>query len=96
MKIIISTIIVSFVLAFTLGVLLGIFQKIFAVKVDERVVKIRAILPGINCGGCGFPGCDGFAQACVKGELGGRACAPGGAKVKQAIAEIMGASSQGA
>ncbi|MCR4626283.1 MAG: electron transport complex subunit B [Treponema sp.] len=89
MQIIISTVIVSFVVAFVLGVLLGVFQKIFAVKVDERVVKIREVLPGINCGGCGFPGCDGFAEACVKSGVPAKGCVAGGAKVKEAIAQIM-------
>lgn len=92
MQIIISTIIVSFAVAFILGVLLGIFQKIFAVKVDERVVKIREVLPGINCGGCGFPGCDGFAAACVKDGMPAKGCVAGGAKVKQAIEEILSKS----
>ena len=47
---------VSFVLAFVIGVLLGIFKKIFYIPVDEKAAAIRAVLPGINCGACGYPG----------------------------------------
>ena len=46
---ILTAVIVSFVLAFVIGVLLGIFKKIFYIPVDERVGKIRAVLPGVNC-----------------------------------------------
>jgi len=40
----------------------------FAVEVDPRSIAIRDALPGANCGGCGFPGCDGFAKAVAAGE----------------------------
>ena len=45
------------------AILLGVAAKIFAVEVDERVPMVRECLPGANCGGCGFPGCDGLAAA---------------------------------
>ena len=48
------------------GLLLGLAAKIFAVKVDERVPKIIDVLPGANCGGCGFAGCSAYANALVK------------------------------
>ena len=51
------------------GVLLGVASKVFAVKEDERVPKILEVLPGANCGGCGFAGCSAYATACVKAEL---------------------------
>ena len=51
-----------------IGVFLGIAGKKFAVETDEREVKVREALPGNNCGGCGYPGCDGLAAAIAKGE----------------------------
>ena len=43
-------------------------EKNFAVEIDEKEVAIREALPGNNCGGCGYPGCDGLAAAIAKGE----------------------------
>ena len=51
-----------------IGLLLGVAGKKFAVEVDEREERVREVLPGNNCGGCGYPGCDGAAAAVVKGE----------------------------
>ena len=50
-----------------IGVLLGIAGKKFAVEVDEKAVAIREALPGSNCGGCGYAGCDALAQAIADG-----------------------------
>ena len=63
------------------GAMLAFASKKFYVEVDERQAKVREILPGANCGGCGFPGCDGYAEAVVKGEAKVTACAAGGAPV---------------
>ena len=52
-----------------IGVFLGLAGKKFAVEVDEKEVAVREQLPGNNCGGCGYPGCDGLAAAIAKGEL---------------------------
>ena len=46
-----------------IGLLLGIAAKKFAVETDERVALVRECLPGSNCGGCGFAGCDACAEA---------------------------------
>ena len=51
-----------------IGVFLGIAGKKFAVEVDEREEAILEVLPGNNCGGCGYAGCSGLAAAIVKGE----------------------------
>lgn len=75
-----------------IGLLLGVAAKQFAVEVDEREVKVRDQLPGNNCGGCGYAGCDGLAAAIVKGEAAVNACPVGGPDVAAAIGEIMGAS----
>ena len=50
------------------AVMLSVASKVMAVEVDERVPLVRECLPGANCGGCGFPGCDGYAAAMVADE----------------------------
>lgn len=89
MNILLTTIIFAFAIAFVLGVLLGIFQKIFEVKVDPKVTKIRACLPGANCGACGFPGCDGFAQAAFSGKAPANGCKVGKQPVAEKVAAIL-------
>lgn len=54
-------------LGLLLGLGLAISSKIFHVEVDTRIEDIEAILPNANCGACGFPGCQGFAEAIVNG-----------------------------
>jgi electron transport complex protein RnfB len=61
-----------------------------AVKVDEREAAVRAVLPGANCGACGFPGCDGYAAAVAAGKTELNKCSVGGASVARSIGEIMG------
>ena len=73
-----------------IGVLLGIASEKFKVEVDEREILVRAELPGNNCGGCGFPGCDGLANAIAAGTAAVNACPVGGAAVAEKIAAIMG------
>lgn len=73
-----------------LGLFLGVSDKKFKVEVDEKEELVRAALPGNNCGGCGFAGCDGLAAAIAKGEAEVSACPVGGDPVAQRIAEIMG------
>ena len=72
------------------GVILAIAAKIFAVKVDERVPQITEVLPGANCGGCGYSGCAALAEAVVKGEAKPNACTVGGAEVAEKVGAIMG------
>lgn len=81
------------VLGILIGVLLGVAGKVFAVEVDERVTQVRESLPGNNCGGCGYPGCDGLAEAIIAGEAEINACPVGGTAVSAKIAEIMGVES---
>ncbi len=52
-------------LGLILGLGLAVASKIFHVEVDTRVEDITKILPGANCGACGFPGCAGYAEAIV-------------------------------
>lgn len=79
-------------LLFGLG--LGYASKKFAVAVDERVPKVRDVLPGANCGGCGFAGCDAFAKAVVEGQAKIDACSVGGSETAKNIAGILGVEAE--
>ena len=72
------------------GVLLALAAKKFAVARDERVERIQAILPGANCGGCGYVGCEGFARALVAGKVDAGLCSPMGGEAALRMAEILG------
>jgi Na+-translocating ferredoxin:NAD+ oxidoreductase subunit B len=82
------------ILAFILGFALGWFQDIFKVERDPLVEKARAAMPGANCGGCGFPGCDGFAAALAAGRAGPNRCSAGGSETAARLAEILGVESK--
>jgi Na+-translocating ferredoxin:NAD+ oxidoreductase RNF subunit RnfB len=82
------------VLGLAFGALLAFASIKFFVKTDERVSMIREILPGANCGGCGYPGCDGYADGVVSEGVKMNLCAAGGPAVAQKIAEIMGAAGE--
>lgn len=83
-------ILVLSVLGIIFGAGLAFASKKFEVKVDERVVAVRDVLPGANCGACGQTGCDGFAEALVMGKVLPNGCPVGGADVAVAIGGIMG------
>ncbi|OQX94793.1 hypothetical protein B6I21_08775 [candidate division KSB1 bacterium 4572_119] len=78
----------------SLGLLFGVglayASKKFAVEVDPKIEQILDELPGANCGGCGFPGCSGYAEAVVNSGTDTTLCAPGGDEVVLKIAEILG------
>ena len=73
-----------------IAVLLGIASEKFKVPVDEKAVAIREALPGNNCGGCGYAGCDGLAAAIAAGNAPVNACPVGGAAAADQISSIMG------
>lgn len=73
-----------------IGLLLGIAGNKLKVEVDQKEIDVRAELPGNNCGGCGYPGCDGLAKAIVAGEAPVDACPVGGASVGAKIGTLMG------
>ncbi|MGI6706378.1 MAG: RnfABCDGE type electron transport complex subunit B [Clostridia bacterium] len=72
------------------GAGLAYASKKFAVETDPKVEMIREVLPGANCGGCGFPGCDGYAASVAAGSAAVNACPVGGNQLAQQIADIMG------
>lgn len=72
------------------GVLLSIAARIFAVKVDPKVDAIIEVLPGGNCGACGYAGCINFAEAVAEGKAPTNACIPGGEDAAKTIAAELG------
>lgn len=77
-----------------LGVILALASKIFAVKTDERVEKITELLPGANCGGCGYTGCAALAQAIADGKAPVNSCNSVSDEALEKIGEIMGVKAE--
>ena len=80
------------VLGVVLGVALGIASRAFRVEGNPVVDEVVAMMPGSNCGQCGFPGCSGAAAAIASGEASPTVCPPGGKALAQALAEKLGLS----
>ncbi len=72
------------------GILLAVASRIFAVKTDPRVEAINEALPGANCGGCGFSGCAGLAEAIVAGTAPANACRACSEECIATIGRVMG------
>jgi len=79
-------------LGLIIGSCLAAASKIFYVYVDPKILQLESILPGANCGGCGFPGCGANAEAIVAGQSPPTSCVAGNAELAQAIAALMGMS----
>ena len=90
MENVIFAIVVLGALGALFGGLLAFASKIFYVEQDERIEKIVAVLPGANCGGCGYAGCSNCASEIVAGNAKINACPVGGAACAAKIGEIMG------
>ena len=92
----ITGIIVAAVVVGCVGIILGFFLGIagekFKVETDPREDAILEVLPGNNCGGCGYAGCSGLAAAIAKGEAPVNQCPVGGEPVAAKVGEIMGVS----
>ena len=93
MNIILLTALIAFSLAFILGTALGFFKQIFAVPEDPMVGRITKILPGVNCGACGYSGCENFAEAISAGTAQPNACTIGGTELVEYISKITGLES---
>ena len=83
------------VTAFLAAVLLYVVSLFFKVEEDPRIDLVTAVLPGANCGGCGFAGCRNFAEACVKANgIEGLACPVGGEPTMEAVKKILTPASE--
>ena len=78
------------VTALVAACLLYVVSLFFKVEEDPRIDLVQAVLPGANCGGCGFAGCRNFAEACVKaGSTDGLACPVGGDPTMDEVKKIL-------
>ena len=77
-------------LAVLAGILLAVFSHFFAVAEDPKKAQVRECLPGINCGACGYKGCDDYAEALAQGEAKPNLCIPGAQTVADQIGAILG------
>jgi Na+-translocating ferredoxin:NAD+ oxidoreductase RNF subunit RnfB len=90
LNILLPILIVSAV-ALILGLGLSFVTEKLAAPANEREEELLAILPGVNCGACGYSGCAGYAAALNKGEAKSASlCAPGGNDVAKQLAEATG------
>ena len=87
--ILIATVSVA-VIGLLIGLMLVGVGKKFAVQIDEKEAAVRECLPGNNCGGCGYAGCDAMAAAIAAGEAPVNGCPVGGNPVAEKIGAIMG------
>lgn len=94
MQVIIIAVVILGLVGLIAAAVLFAASKKFAVHEDPRLGQVAEVLPQANCGGCGYPGCSGFAGACVKaadgGSLEGLLCPVGGQPVMEKVAAILG------
>ena len=91
MNIIVIALITLGVIAAVSAVILFFVAKKFHVFEDPRIDEVEEALPAANCGGCGFPGCRGFANACVSADsLEKLNCPVGGNETMKKVADILG------
>lgn len=93
MDILISALIFA-ALGAVIGILLAVASKAFAVPVNEKAEQIAELLPGANCGGCGYSGCAALAEAIAEGKAKPSACAVGGDETAIEIAKVMGVDAE--
>lgn len=87
----IVTIVLLTVLGALLAMILYAVASRFKVEEDPRIDEIEKVMPGANCGGCGFAGCRAFAQSCVeKGNVNENFCPVGGNEVMKKVAAVLG------
>ena len=70
--------------------MLSYASKVFAVQEDQLFLDLRAELPGANCGGCGYAGCDDYAHAMAEGgDTPCTKCSVGGPAVAKKLASLL-------
>ena len=90
MKVFLIAAAIALLISALLGLLLAVADKYLAVKEDPRVGEVTKMLPGANCGGCGFPGCSGMADSIVNsGNKNLSACRPCKPEAKEKIKEYL-------
>jgi len=87
---VVATAVVLGALAVLFGVGLAVASRALRVHLDPRIEQIESVLPGVNCGACGYGGCSAYAAAVVAGDIGPSECVPGGIDVARQAAAVMG------
>lgn len=77
-------------IALIAGVLLALISHFFAVEENQKVKAVRACLPGVNCGACGYKGCDDYAAAVAEGAAKPNLCVPGAEATARELGELLG------
>ena len=85
----IKAILVMLILGGCMGLILGFASKVFYVEPDTRAEDLLALLPGYNCGGCGYPGCSGMAAALTDGSGDIMSCKPSKPEAKEAVKKYL-------
>lgn len=93
---IVSAVIVVAGLGALFGYLLSWAEKKLAVEKNEKEIQLESLMPGANCGGCGFAGCNAYADAVANGEAKIGLCVPGGAATAAKMAAVMGTATPAA
>ena len=78
-------------IALLCGVMLTLAAKYFGIEGNPTEAAVRDCLPGVNCGACGYSGCDAYAKALAEGKTTKtNLCVPGGDVASKAIADVLG------
>lgn len=77
-------------IALLMGILLAVVTHFFGIEESKKVKEIRSCLPGINCGACGYKGCDDYAAALADGTAKPNLCVPGAEDTAKALGDILG------
>jgi electron transport complex protein RnfB len=89
---VISAILIIAMLGLAMGAMLGVAGRYLAVEGNPLQAEIEGLLPGSQCGQCGYPGCTPAAAAVAEGNAPVTMCPPGGRALAESLAEIMGVS----
>lgn len=87
-----AAIIIITLLGLAMGMLLGFAAKFLAVEGNPLEAEIEELLPGSQCGQCGYPGCGPAAAAVANSEAPVTLCPPGGKALVESLAEKLGVS----
>ena len=94
--ILVYSVIVLGLMGIIAGIILAFASKKFAVVEDPKIAEVEKVLPGANCGACGYAGCHAYAVAVAEGKADMNLCKPGAQKVVDDICKVMGAESEAA
>ena len=73
-----------------MGILLALVSRFFGIEENPKRKQIRACLPGVNCGACGYKGCDDYAAALADGTAKPNLCVPGAEETASELGKILG------